>query len=256
MRWLVLVCALGIAQSVQATAFDDADLDGCLLVQDLEGKELLRVGGDACAEPLAPCSTFKIPNALIGLQTGVLADGDATYAWDGTDQYFDSWERDHTLVSAIRDSVVWYFQRLAAEVGSERMQAHLDAFDYGNRDISGGLTTFWLSSSLKISAEQQVAFVRKLVRGELPVDAKHVAIVREAWVVEQGEGFHYSGKTGTSLLANGASHGWFVGHARSGETEVVFAAWQREPTQIWGSQVRDEVRGELAERGWSPAPTK
>jgi beta-lactamase class D len=52
------------------------------------------------------------------------------------------WNRDHTLASAIRFSVVWYFQEIARRIGAARMQRYVDAFQYGNRDLSGGVDRF------------------------------------------------------------------------------------------------------------------
>jgi beta-lactamase class D len=62
--------------------------------------------------------------------------------WDGTIHEFESWNQDHTLRSAIRDSVVWYYQELARRVGDEQMQHYVAAVEYGNQDISGGIDLF------------------------------------------------------------------------------------------------------------------
>ena len=40
---------------------------------------------------------------------------------------------------------------LDAMTGEERMREHVNKFNYGNRDLSGGIRDFWLQSSLKIS---------------------------------------------------------------------------------------------------------
>ncbi|ASX27927.1 hypothetical protein BA173_03570 [Rickettsia sp. MEAM1 (Bemisia tabaci)] len=51
-------------------------------------------------------------------------------------------------------------------------------FSYGNQDTSGdkgknnGLTNAWLSSSLEISPEEQIAFLQKLAADQLPVSLK------------------------------------------------------------------------------------
>ncbi|MBP2666706.1 MAG: Beta-lactamase [Firmicutes bacterium] len=115
---------------------------------------------------LSPCSSFKIFNSLIGLETGVLDRNDTLtlMPWDGTHYDTAGWNRDHTLASATRESVVWYFQALARRIGAERMQLYLDRIGYGNRDISGGLTRFWLRSSLQISAMEQVDVLKTWAR--------------------------------------------------------------------------------------------
>ena len=50
-----------------------------------------------------PASTFKIPHALIALETGVVADVDKeVIRWDGVPREIEEWNRDHTLRSAMR----------------------------------------------------------------------------------------------------------------------------------------------------------
>ena len=55
--------------------------------------------------------------------------------------------------------------RSSPRIGPERMQEYIDKIGYGNKDISGGLTTFWLGSSPQISALEQVDLLNKLYSG-------------------------------------------------------------------------------------------
>jgi len=142
---LFLVCAgLGCAARPAAAAAPVVDHPGCFILHDLDRGTRLRVHPEACAQATVPASTFKVPHALIALQTGVVTDPAAEVAWDGTPQWNPAWERPHSLASAIRDSTVWFFQRTAKAIGRERMQSFLTALGYGNADVSGELTTFWL----------------------------------------------------------------------------------------------------------------
>ena len=68
----------------------------CVIVAPLDGAPETVVGGDECDRRTLPASTFKIPHALIALDTGVVSDS-TTMKWDGTKQDFPAWERDHTL---------------------------------------------------------------------------------------------------------------------------------------------------------------
>jgi beta-lactamase class D len=208
-----------------------------LIVDAATGATLVRTG-DRCDERLTPASTFKVPLALIGFDSGILKDGDLP-AWPFREGYPDwdpTWKRTTTPMSWMRDSVVWYSQELTRRLGGKRFQEYVDRFEYGNRDVSGhpgrgdGLTTAWLSSSLRISTAEQVAFVRRLVRHELPVSRfateRTMGIMPEKLV----DGWHISGKTGTGSrrLADGANDrnrqvGWFVGWATHGERTLVFA---------------------------------
>src|SRR6185312_7232822 len=92
---------------------------------------------------------------------------------------FEAWRRDQTLATAMRYSVVWYFQHIATLLGPERERAYLERFDYGNEDSSSGLTTFWLDGSLRISPEEEERFLVRLYDGKLPVKAEAVRTLRQ-----------------------------------------------------------------------------
>lgn len=184
-----------------------------------------------CAERFSPCSTFKIPNALIALETGVVKDAETVIKWtpelfnhEGPAQPpFDEWMRDHTLRSAMRHSVVWYFQEIARLVGEARYVKFLDALEYGNRDISSGLDRFWLTGSLKVSANEQIEFLRRLYTGQLPVSERSIHIVKSILVLEDTSEYRLSAKTGTGPLSEGGYIGWFVGYVERGGDVSFFA---------------------------------
>lgn len=199
---------------------------------DMEGERIAVYAPERVAERRPPCSTFKIPHALIALDAGVIGVDSSFKAWDGESQPFRSWERDHELGSAIASSVVWYFQRIARDVGRERMQEHLDRIGYGNRDLSAGQTVFWLDSSLEISAEEQLGVLRRLWKDELPFAPEHQAHVRGLLKHEAPDGWELAGKTGTCGDWDGHKLAWFVGRVRAADgREAVFA------TQVEGDDV-------------------
>jgi beta-lactamase class D len=197
--------------------------EACFVLYDAHEDRTLKVNEPECRRRLSPCSTFKIFNSLAGLQSRVVQDETTLFNWDHTPQPLPAWERDHTLATAVPDSVVWYFQRVAAGVGEKAMQGYLDAVSYGNRDMSGGLTRFWLGSSLKISPDEQVAFLRRLYRGDLPFDRRNVEIVKKILVQDAKDGFVFSGKTGSCDAGGGKRVGWFVGRQATPTAEYIFA---------------------------------
>jgi beta-lactamase class D len=197
----------------------------CIAIYSKNAGEYLVHNIDQCQQRLSPCSTFKIPNALIGLETGVLSGPGDVKTWDGTVHSREVLNQDHKLSDAIRYSVVWYFQELALEIGEARMQAYLDAFDYGNRDISGGQDHFWLSNSLKITALEQVRFMGALNDDRLPVNKKFQAEVKAMMLQDYSlpEDFNGElyGKTGSCIGPDG-DHGWFTGFLHREDQEYVF----------------------------------
>ncbi len=106
------------------------------------------------------------------------------------------------------------------------MQHWVSTFHYGNEDISGGIDRFWLGSSLRISPDEQVAFLARLHAGELPVSARSLAIVKEILLQDSpAPGLVYRGKTGSCQDPDAADpHGWWVGSIEKKGRLHVFAA--------------------------------
>lgn len=214
---------------------------GCFVLLDLGRDRWVRVFPELADERLTPCSTFKVFNSLAGLDAGVLRDAETAFAWDGTPQSRPVCARDHTLQTAMRHSVVWYYQRVATGVGAPRMQRYLRAVGYGNEDTSAGLTRFWLDrDSLKISANEQAAFLARLYRSELPFSASAQRTVRKILVQKRyPDGTVLSGKTGSGRRGpSGLTLGWFVGHLERPDGAWVFATNLRAPEATYGGQAR------------------
>src|SRR5262249_44213651 len=151
----------------------------CFLLFEEGVGEIRRGPSSSCAARVTPASTFKIPHALAAVDAGVVEGADTTIKYDGREVAMELWRRDHTLATAMKYSVVWYFQEIATRLGVARERRYLERFDYGNRDSSSGLTTFWIGGSLQISPEEQLRFLQKLYGDRLPVHAPARAIVRE-----------------------------------------------------------------------------
>jgi beta-lactamase class D len=199
--------------------------EGCFVLYDAGKDAEIRYSPKACAERFSPCSTFKIPHTVIALHTGVASGPDFSLRWDGIKRGIPAWDRDQTLRSAFQNSVLWYYQELARRIGAEREAEFARKFQYGNTDTSGGTTNFWLQSSLLISADEQVAFLRRLWAGQLPASAEGQRVTREIMEVGRRDGRILYGKTGTGgdRAADRATLGWFVGCVVRGERRVFFA---------------------------------
>lgn len=176
-------------------------------------------------EAMLPASTFKIPNSLIALDTGVVADTDKeVFKWDGVKRSIEPWNKDHTLRSAFAASAVPVYQDIARRIGAERMQKYLDLFDYGNRDIGGGIDQFWLTGNLRIDAMEQVDFVDRLRRGVLPVSKRSQDLVSDIFPVTKVADATIRAKSGLLGAEIGKpSLGWMVGWAEKGSAQTVFA---------------------------------
>lgn len=218
---------------------------GAFVLYDLKRDSYLRYNEARCRERLSPFSTFKIPNSLIGLDTGVIKDAEYQIKWD-RQKYpphdedtlpFKEWWQDQTLRTAIRRSVVWYYRELALRVGRERMQGYVHRLRYGNEDVSGPLDGFWLADSLKISADEQVEFLKRFYKEDLPVSKRSIKIVKEITTLEASPAYTLHGKTGGGPLAEGRFLGWFVGYLETKDDTYFFATQIEGPTY---ASVRDD----------------
>jgi beta-lactamase class D len=180
---------------------------------------------------ILPASTFKIPNSIIALETGVVADPDKDiFKWDGKTYAIPEWNKDHTLRTAIAASAVPVYQEIARRIGAERMQKYVNVFDYGNRNIGGGIDRFWLTGKLRISPMQQIHFVDKLRRAALPVSKRAQELTRDILPVTKFGDSLIRAKTGLTgvtekSMTDGTkvAVGWLVGWAEKGRAQTVFA---------------------------------
>ena len=195
---------------------------GAFVLYDLNRNQYIRYNPERCAARFIPASTFKIMNSLIGLETGIIPDENYVIKWDGTSYNIPAWNQDHTLKTAIQNSVVWYYQELARQVGKEKMQSYLDAANYGNEDISGQIDTFWLEGGLRISANEQVEFLKRLYEGGLPFSSRSTGIVKEILVLEEAASYRLSGKTGSGQRIM-PHQSWFVGYLETKGNVYFFA---------------------------------
>lgn len=205
-----------------AKIYADNGVEGSFLLYDLKENKYTRINPGLSREGLLPASTFKIVNSLIALEEGVIPDEDYTLEWDGTRHPFPEWESDHTLKSAFRNSVVWFYQILARKIGMARMRRYLGLLGYGNGDTSAGIDMFWIRGNFRVTMEQQVALLAGLHRGELPFSKRTMDIVRSIMVYERGPGYVLRAKTGLTTQGN-RTIGWFIGYVERGDRVYAFA---------------------------------
>lgn len=216
---LILLSILVIVTNLHSQVADSTALaemlkthGGALVIYNQGSNSYIKFNPGRCNQRFMPASTYKIPNALIGLETGVIPDSNYVIKWDGKPQFNKEWERDHTLKSAIYYSVVWYYQELARRVGRNKMQYWLNKINYGNKKIGNKVDYFWLDNSLKISADEQVEFLKKFYFGKLPFSKRSMDIVKNILPEEDFKNAVLRWKTGTGDYKEGHYIAWLVGY--------------------------------------------
>lgn len=224
------IFASGIEEKPEWNAFFTGENVNGVFILCKNGTESCRTSSKSRENVgFSPASTFKIPNALIALDTGVVKSQHQVFKWAGEPRGMKQWEKDFNLRGAIQASAVPVFQQFAKEIGEKRMKGYIHKLSYGNENIAGGIDHFWLDGGLKISAWQQVVFLEKLYKNTLPVSRESQLIVKDALVSEVTPEYLVRAKTGYSLGAPGygdkskAGVAWWVGWVERG-TDVYFFA--------------------------------
>jgi len=164
-----------------------------------------------------PASTFKIFNALVALQTGVVTDEHAVIPWDGVVRR-PQWDSDMDMRTAMEVSCVPWYQEVARRAGKVRMQHWLDTVHYGNAVMGDSIDLFWLQGGLRITPVQQVFFLQQLNEERLPFDRVHQRTVKRILPSDSAATWHIRGKTGWAIRVD-EEYGWYVGWVeRAGRT--------------------------------------
>lgn len=131
---------------------------GSFVLYDLNGDTWKVYDMEQATLRTAPNSTYKIYDALFGLEEGVIAPDDSFMAWDGTNHPFEAWNGNQDLLSAMQSSVNWYFEEIDKQIGSSAIQDYIRKIGYGNEIVNANLSTYWMQDALKISPVEQVNF--------------------------------------------------------------------------------------------------
>ncbi len=172
---------------------------------------------------VAPNSTYKIYDALFGLEEGVITPENSFIAWNGENYPFKAWNTDQTLNSAMSSSVNWYFQAVDEQLGASGIYSYIQEIGYGNENINGGFSTYWMESSLKISPIEQVELLTKLENNSLGFASENVNAVKDAICLSSSDAGTFYGKTGTGRVDGQDVNGWFIGFVETTDNTYFFA---------------------------------
>ena len=221
---LVLLAAAGHAASpapTPAARFADYGHAGVFLLQR-DGGVATVVHSAALADvPRPPASSFKVLLALIALETGALRGPDEILPGDGRHAR-PEWRRSMALREALSTSSEPYFAALAERIGRTRLAAWVAKAGYGNGRIGERPARVWHDGVLTVTARQQLAFVDRLRRGDLPFRPAHIAAVKAALREDDGDA-RFHAKTGTHLDDDDRGTAWWIGWVEGPRGAASFA---------------------------------
>jgi beta-lactamase class D len=208
--------------------FRELDINGSISIYDLNNNRTYQYNPQRNATPFLPASTFKIPNSLIALETGVISNELFVLTWDGIERAISEWNRDLNMKEAIELSAVWFYQVLARRVGHDRMQKWVTQIGYGNQKIGGkaDIDRFWLQGELRITPQQQIEFLTRLYKNDLPFSERSLSIVKNIMILEKTPDYTLRGKTGWVGFPDRQVKpeiGWLVGYLEKNKNVYFFA---------------------------------
>ena len=165
-----------------------------------------------------PASTFKMLNALIGLQHAKVTTNEI-FKWNGEKRAFPTWEKDLTLGEAMQASAVPVYQELARRIGLALMQQEVKRLGFGNRNIGQQVDNFWLVGPLKITPEQEVQFAYQLATQTLPFDVVVQKQVKDMLYIESRGDAKLYAKSGWGMDVE-PQVGWYTGWVDDGHGKI------------------------------------
>ena len=188
---------------------------------------------------IAPNSTYKIYNALFGLEKDIITPENSFIKWNGIPYPFEAWNKDQILSSAMSASVNWYFGYIDEQLGETSVQEYLHKIGYGNEDLSGNFSSYWMESSLKISPIEQVELLTRLQTQNLGFTPENVKAVKDAIHISTSSFGDFYGKTGTGRVNGQDINGWFIGFIENADNAYFFATNIQSEQHATGSKASD-----------------
>jgi beta-lactamase class D len=197
--------------------FKNKEVEGTIIIESLNQKKTYVHNKFRADTFLSPASSFKIPHTLIALNEGVVSE-DSIITWDKVVSPVESCNNDQTLKSALKNSCIWCYQEFASKIESSKYKEYLKQMDYGNKVVGNDIKNFWVDESLKINAFEQIKFLKKLYKNDLPFKQKDIDTLKNIMIDEKNENYTLRAKTGWE-----GRYGWYVGYVET-KNDVWFFA--------------------------------
>lgn len=223
---------------------DKAHLNGVIVIFDPQTKTYYSNDFKRSEKGYLPASTFKIPNSIIALETGVVEDENTFFKWDGKKRYFKMWEKDMIFKDAYKKSCLPCYQEIARDIGIQRMKDNVKKLEYGNMIFEeSSVDDFWITGDSKITAMQQIDFLSRLYYEKLPISKRTYQILKPIMQIDEKPNYTLSGKTGWSKEED-FNLGWFVGYLKKGD-DVYFMATNVDPKEDFDMKNFIKIRLEM-----------
>jgi beta-lactamase class D len=207
--------------------FDSLALKGSTTIYDFKNKKWIYSDSLDAEKETLPASTFKILNSLIALQNKVVSNESQIIKWDSIEKKFfgakiESWNKDTDLRTAYKNSTVWFYVKIAKEIGRTKYKKILKKCKYGNGNLEEKGIDFWNYGEFAVSPKNQIEFLVKLYKSQLPFSKPTTDKVKELMISEKTKTHTYRDKTGWTRK-DGQDIIWWIGYVEMKGNVYFFA---------------------------------
>ncbi len=226
------------------TIIDSAYVNGAILIYDFDDNKYYSNNFEWTKKGKLPASTFKIPNSIIAIETGVIENDSTLLKWNGEKRRLRNWEQDLVFRDAFHFSCVPCYQEIARKIGVKKMNEYLNKLEYGNMKVdSTNIDMFWLEGESKVTQFQQIDFLKRFYQSNLQISERTELIMKRMMIIEDNDDYKLSGKTGWSI-SNENNNGWFVGYVDT-KNKVYFFATNVEPKEQFSMKNFSKIRKKI-----------
>ena len=99
-------------------------------------------------------------------------------------------------------------------LGASDVYSYVQEIGYGNENMSGDFSSYWMESSLEISPIEQVELLTKLQNNSFGFAPENINAVKDAICLSASDAGTFYGKTGTGRVNGQDVNGWFLQSVR------------------------------------------
>lgn len=217
-----LTAIAGVEDPTIASIFNEYKAEGTLILLEPRKNITFIHNQPRAKQPYMPGCSFQIVNYIIALQEGIVQDKKHAFHWDGTRHFMDAWNQEHDLKSAFRTSCVWCFKELAHAIGKERYHTYFQTLNYAPNTPLDAIDIENIGHSMAVSAQDQIDFLTRLYKKELPISERTYTILKDIMLEEDDDDYKVYAKTG-GVTKDWVGHGWYVGYIETNNDAWLFA---------------------------------
>lgn len=224
---LTILASISYGQINFQKYFDSLNVKGSTTIYDYNNKKWIFTDEQDAELATLPASTFKIPNSLFALEYKAVLDENEVFKWDGQPKshlgtVVNVWNKDTDLKNAFKNSTVWFYVEVAKRLERNKYQKILRKCNYGNGNLKEKGDDFWNYGAFAVSPKNQIDFLIKFYKNQLPFTKTTIEKVKEIMISEKTGTHTYRDKTGWTRKS-GQDICWWVGYVETNGNVYFFA---------------------------------